>query len=237
MSYTYATWLAAVADAIVIDQADPNFTTIIPSCIDYAEQRIYRELDLLDTVVRDSSATLTIGTRNFTLPTSLGRFVVTNGINVITPAGTTTPDSGTRVQLVPVSRDFLDMAWPSVVGAATPSMYAMITDQQIIVGPAPDAAYTVEVIGTIRPNPLSASNTMTYLTQYLPDLWFAATMVFLTGYQQNFGAQADNPQMAVSWSSTYDKLISSANIEEQRKRYASGAWGSLSPTPIATPSR
>lgn len=237
MSYTYSTWLSAVADAIVVDQTDPNFATIIPSCIDYAEQRIYRELDLLDTVVRDSSGTLTVGTRNFTLPTSLGRFVVTNGINVITPAGTIVPDAGTRVQLVPVSRDFLDLAWPSITGAATPGMYAMITDQQIIVGPAPDAAYTVEVIGTIRPTPLSASNTTTYLTQYLPDLWFAATMIFLTGYQQNFGAQADNPQMAVSWSSTYDKLIASANIEEQRKRYASGAWGSLSPTPIATPSR
>jgi hypothetical protein len=237
MSYTYSTWLTAASDAIVVQQTDPNFTNIVPSCIDYAEQRLYRELDLLDTVVRDSSGTLTVGTRNFTLPTSLGRFVVTNGINVITPAGVTDPDVGTRIQLVPTSRDFLDMAWPSTTGAATPSSYAMVTDQQIIVGPAPNAAYTVEVIGTIRPTPLSASNPTTYLTQYLPDLWFAATMVFLTGYQQNFGAQSDNPQMAVSWSATYDKLIASANIEEQRKRYASGAWGSLSPTPIATPSR
>jgi hypothetical protein len=116
-------------------------------------------------------------------------------------------------------------------------MYAMITDQTVIVGPWPDANYMVEVIGTVRPTPLSASNTTTYLTLYLPDLFVAASMIFAAGYQQNFGSQADNPQQAQSWSAQYDKLFPSANIEEMRKKYASQAWGSLQPTPIATPTR
>src|SRR5262249_53305267 len=101
----------------------------------------------------------------------------------------------------------------------------------------PDAAYTLEAVGTIRPAPLSATNTSTFLTNNLPDLWFAATMIFMSGYIQNFGSQSDNPQLAVSWAAIYDKLFSSANVEEMRKKYASGAWGSLQPTPIATPSR
>lgn len=214
-----------------------EFVQIMPECIDYAEQRCYRELDLLNTVVRDSSATLTIGTRNLTLPTTLGRFVVTNGINIITPSSTTNPDNGTRNPLTPTSRDVLDALWPSTVGASVPNLYAMITDQQLIVGPSPDAAYTVEVAGTIRPNPLSASNTTTYLSLYLPDLLVAASMVFMSGYMRNFGAQADDPQMGASWESQTKILMASANTEEQRKRYASGAWGSLSPTPIATPTR
>ena len=237
MSYTYNSWLTAAAQQIVVDATMPEYLAIVPSAIDYAEQRIYRELDLLNTVVRDSSAQLSVGTRNFTLPQSLGRFVVTNGINVISPAGQTNPDLGTRNPMTPVSRDAMDVLWTPATSAAMPMSYAMVTDQQIIVGPFPDQAYTVEVIGTIRPNPLSATNQSTYLTLYLPDLWLAATMIFLTGWQQNFGAQSDNPQMAVSWSSTYDKLFASANIEEQRKRYSAGGWGSLSPTPIATPSR
>lgn len=237
MSYTYNSWLQAVSNAIEVSTTAPELTAILPSAIDYAEQRMYRELDLLSTVTRDSAA-LAANSRNFTLPQTNGRFVVTNGFNLITPAGQTNPDQGTRVQLVPVSRDYLDSVGGSSSYTGTPANYAMITDQQIIVGPQwPDAAYTLEVVGTIRPTPLSQSNQSTFLTLYLPDLWFAATMIFFTGWQQNFGAQSDNSGMAVSWSGTYDKLIASANVEEARKKYSSGAWGSLSPTPLATPSR
>ncbi len=235
--YTYATWVAAIANEIVVDPSDPNFLAQINPSIDAGEQRMYRDLDLLSTIVRDTG-TLSSGTRTFTLPQNLGRFVVSSGFNVITPAGTTNPDSGTRNQLVPCSRDVLDMLWPSTTGAGVPALYSPITDQEFIVGPAPDAAYTIECIGTIRPTPLnSTTNTTTYLTLYLPDLWFAVTMIFWAGFQQNFGAQSDNPQQAVSWESQYQSLLSSANIEENRKKYASGQWGSLQPTPIATPPR
>lgn len=237
MSYTYTSWAAALATELVIDPADPNFLAILPSAIDYGEERLYADMDFLSTVTRDSAA-LTSGNRNFTLPQTTGRFVVTNGFNVITPAGTTDPDAGTRVQMVPTSRDYLDAVGGDPSYTGVPVNFAMITDQTLIVGPAwPDAAYTLEVIGTIRPTPLSVSNPTTYLTLYTPALWFAATMIFMTGYQQNFGAQSDNPQMAVSWEGQYKTLFEGINVEEQRKRYAAGAWASLSPAPVATPNR
>ncbi len=233
---TYATWVAELANLCVIDASDTNFVANLPSTIDDAEQRIYRDLDLLNTVTRDTG-TLSTGTRTFNLPSNNGRFVVTNGFNVITPVGTTTPDNGTRNQLVPCSRDGLDYLWPSTTGAAVPALFAMITDQQIIVGPAPDAAYTIEVIGTIRPTPFSASNTTTYLTLYLPDLFLSASMVFMSAYMRNWGAAADDPKMATSWESHYQTELASANIEEARKRYSAGQWSSMSPTPLATPPR
>ena len=236
MSLTYATWLAELANLCVIDAADANFVANLPSTIDDAEQRIYRDLDLLSTVVRDTG-TLSTGTRTFTLPQNLGRFVVTNGFNVITPSSTTSPDSGTRNQLVPCSRDVLDILWPSTTGASVPALYAMITDQQIILGPAPDATYTIEIIGTIRPTPLSATNTTTYLTLYLPDLFLSASMVYMSAYMRNWGASSDDPKMGVSWESHYQTELTSANVEEARKKYSSGQWSSLSPTPIATPPR
>lgn len=232
----YATWVTTIANLTVIDEADTNFLQILPECEEYASNRIYRELDLLSTVTRQTG-TLTVGTRTFNLPTASGRFVVTNGFNVITPSSQTIPDNGTRNPLVATTRDVLDMIWPSTTGAALPTLYAMITDQQIIVGPAPDAAYTIECVGTIRPAALSASNTTTVLSLYLPDLFVAASMIFMTGYQQNFGAQSDDAKMAVSWETQYMTLFSSANVENMRAKYASGAWGSLQPTPIATPSR
>lgn len=232
----YATWVATLSNLTVIDASDPNFVQILPECEEYASNRLYGELDLLNTVTRQTGA-LTANNRNFTLPSGSGRFVVTNGINIITPAGTTDPDSGTINQCIPTTRDYLDAVWPSVTGAGVPNKYAMITDQTVIFGPWPDAVYSAQVIGTFRPAALSASNTTTPLTLYWPQLYVAASMVFMSGFQKNFGAQADDPRSAVSWETQYTTLFASANIEEQRKRYASGAWSSMQPTSIATPSR
>lgn len=221
---------------LVIPTTDADFVGILPSIIDYAEQRIYRELDLLSTVVRDQSSTLTTNSRNFTLPSGQGRFVTTQGVNVFTPVGTTT----TRNQLTPQTRDYIDAAWPSETAASAstvPSSFAMITDQTIIVGSPPGAGFTVEIIGTIRPAPLSVSNPNTFLTDYLPDLFMAASIVFGSGYQKNFGAQADDPKMAVSWETQYQSLKASAMVEELRKKWQSVAWSSQSPSPVATPTR
>jgi hypothetical protein len=232
----YDQWVAEIANLTEVDSGDASFQATLPSAIDYGEQRLYRELDILNTVTRQTG-TLTIGTRTFDLPTTPGRFVVTNGFNVITPASQIVPDNGTRNPLTPVSRDGMDFIWPGNTNAGVPQSFAMVTDQQILVGPSPDQSYTIECIGTIRPTPLSSSNPTTYLTLYLPDLWVSATMIFMAGWMQNFGQQSDNPALAVSYEAQYSKQIASANVEEQRKRYSSGAWGSLQPTPIATPSR
>lgn len=229
MSLTYATYVQRMIDGLQKMKADVNFNQLIPACIDYAEQRCYRELDLLSTVTRDASSQFVANNRNFTLPTASGRFVVTNGINVITPASESNPNSGTRNRLTPVSLDYLDFVWNSTTGAGLPKVYAMVTDQVIAVGPVPDTTYYVEVIGTIRPTPLSSSNTTSYLSLYLPDLFLEASYVYAAGTLA--------PSVAPEHEAKYTTLFASANIEEQRKRYASGAWGSLQPTTIATPSR
>ena len=232
MAYTYASWTAAYAVMLGADPTDTNFIAIIPSAIDYAEQRIYRELDLVSTIVRDTSAALTPNTRTFTLPTALGKFVVTQAINLTVDAQ--------RVPLRPVSRDTIDMFWPSDAALSTPSIpreYAVVNDTTILVGPAPDQGYPVEVVGTIRPTPLSASNTQTFLTQYLPDIWMAATMIFGAGYQKNFSAMSDDPQAAIGWEQQYLKLVDSGAAEEARKRYTATSWTSLAPSPAANTQR
>ena len=222
-----------MANTLVVSQTQAAFVTELPIIIDIAEQECYRELQLLNTIVRDTSGTFTANSRNFTFPQ---HFVVSESINVFTPVSTTT----NRLQLIPTTREFIDAVYGNETATSTPSIphyYAMITDQTIIVGPPPDAAYTAEVVGTIRPTPLSITNPTTYLTQYLPDLFFAASMIVGSGYLQNFGAQSDNPQMATSWKGIFDGLLASANKEEEQKRYASQAWSAKPPAPLATPPR
>lgn len=238
MSLNFSTYQLQLANLMVQVVTDPNFGTFLPGCIDYAEQRMYRELDLQVSRVVDSSANLIANARNFTLPTSIGVYTVVEQINIITPAGTTAASSGTRNPLTPITKEYLDFAWPNAqTFTGVPIYYAPINNTTYVVGPSPDQAYNVEVIGTQRPLPLSASNTTTFLTTFLPDVFMAASMVFATAYQRDFGSMVDDPQRAASWESQYKMLMQSANVEELRKRFMGPGWQAMQPSPIATPAR
>ena len=242
MSLTYATYQTALSTLTAIPTTDTNFIAILPNTIDYAEQRIYRELSMLVEDVADGSSSTTTLNRNFTLPTSIGKFQIVSGINIITPAATA-PESGTRNKCIPVSRDVLDYTWPSTAGADVPSeccyfsQSAVSGQPGVLFGPWPDAVYRVEVVGKVIPDPLSASTTTTFLTLYLPDLFLAASMIFFTGYMKNWGAQADDPKSGLSWEGQYGLLLKSASDWEARKRFASGSWTSAAVEPTAVPQR
>lgn len=230
----YGSYISQIANLMAADSTTPEFQTMVQGMIPYAEDRIYRELDLLNTTVVNSSNAFTPGVRSFTLPTNgaNGIFYTVTGINVITPAGVT-PDAGTRNQLAAVSMDYLNAVWNSSAGSSVPQEFAMVNQFTIIVGPWPDDDYTVEVVGTIQPAPLSDTNVNTFLTQYLPDLFTAASMIFASGYMRDFGSQADNPQQAQSWESQYQTLLKSAMLLELRKKFAGPGWTPFSSVPIA----
>lgn len=236
MSLTYSQYVVALANLAATSPTDPDFVGILPSIIDYAEQRIYRETDLLEARVSDTSQNAVANSRSYTLPTSLGRFVVVDSINVFTPVSST----DTRNLVTPASPDFINMCWPSNTAASAttvPTNYAMLTDQTIIWGPPPGAAFGVEVIGMIRPTPISATNTTTILSLYFPDLFIAASMIFVSGWMRNFGSQADDPKMSASWEAQYNMLKESAMSEEGRKRFAGASWTSKKIEAQAAPQR
>jgi hypothetical protein len=237
---TYSTYQTALSTLSGIPTSDPNFIAILPNVIDYAEGRITRELDMKNADIRDATGSCIANSRNFNLPTSIGTFLIVDGINIITPAATSA-DSGVRNPLTPASRDMLDVIWPSASGATVPQYFSFIsqaaTQTQIIFGPWPDQGYTVEVCGKFQPQALSATNTTTWLSTYLPDLFLAASMVFFTGYLKNFSAQSDDPRMAVSWESQYQALKASAEVFEARKRFSGASWTSKQLEPAAQPQR
>lgn len=240
----YSDIVTALSKLTVIPENNADFLAILPSAFAYADGRIYRELDMLVSNVRESSGSTSALNRNFNIPTDVGTFRVVDGINIITPAETA-PDSGTRNPLAPVSRDFLDLCWASTTGATVPQYFAYISQDtysspaqtQIILGPWPDAEYRVEVIGKIQPAVLSSTNTNTYLTDNLPDLYIAACMIFMSGYMHNFGAQADEPRAAQSWEAQYQSLKESAATWEARARFAGASWSSKPVEPMAQPQR
>ncbi len=244
MSLTYATYQTALSTLTAIPTTDTNFVAILPDVIDYAEQRIYRELSMLVEDITDSSSSTTALNRDFTIPTSIGTFQIITAVNVVTPASTA-PGSGTRNQLTPVSRSFLDMTWPSTTGATVPTYVNYFSQAAasgwatgqpgLIFGPWPDDAYRVEVIGKIIPTPLSATNTTTFLTLFLPDLFLMASQIYMDNYMHNFSALSDDPKSAQTHEAQYQVLLRSAADFEARKHFAGASWTSRRVEPTAQP--
>jgi hypothetical protein len=212
----YNTWLTDVANLAGTVTTNTALLIEVPNAIAYAENRIYRDLDLLQTITNDTTQVTVNGNRNVAVPTA---FFVINEVNVITPAGQTNPEAGTRNQLVKMAKEFLDLAWSNSTGKTVPRLFAFLNQYNIVLGPWPDAAYAVEYVGTQRPAPLSSTNISTFLTATLPDLFEVATMIHISAYQKNFGAQADDPRTAQSWEGQYKELLADADAEELRKRY------------------
>lgn len=214
MAYNYSSFIAALSNETGIPVTDANFIVELPQIIDSAEQRIYRELDLVSTSVT-ATGTAASNNRIFAIPQDYGHIIVVDAINVI--------DAGSvRHPVTPATREVIDFCFPSDLAPSTPSypsVFSRIDDTNVLWGPAPDQNYTVELVGTIRPTPLSNTNTTTFLTSYLSDLFFAAAMVVVTGYMRNWSAQADDPRMGLSWEQQYQQRLASAKTEELRKSY------------------
>ena len=238
---SYKTQIATMA---VVAETDPAYVTILPQMITYAENRMYRDLDFLFTSIASTSYSLTVGSRQIVVPTNT--FVVPEQINVITPAGTSNPDSGSRNPLLPTTREYLDAVFGVASSTGIPQYFANFggnanSNWTFLVGPYPDASYTVEIVGTYRPGSLGDGNngttTTTFISLYLPDVFIMASMIYISAYQRNFGRANDDPQMAVTYESQYQALLKGAMTEEYRKKMQGAAWSSMSTSPVASPTR
>ena len=205
--------------------------------ISYAELRMQRDLDFLSTQVSDSTYSFTSGNGTLTIPTS--QFVVMETFEVL-------DNSGNSIPLLSVGKEFIQNVYGTGSTNGIPQYFAVyggdssttgLTSQNIIVGPIPNSSYGVRLTGTVRSAPLSDTNTQTYISVYLPDLFIMASMIYISAYQRNFGRESDDPQMAQSYESQYQGLLKSATVEEFRKKFQSSAWASYSPSPVATPTR
>lgn len=228
----YSDWVNAIAVATGFGAEDENLVALLPSTIDYAEGRIYRDpvFDFL-TTRGTGTATLANGSRNVTKPSNV---LIVEAVNVITPLGQS-PDSASsiRVPLDRVSLAWLDSVWGAQGTTGQPVCYAPQSDTLWRVGPVSNGAWTTEWRGTVRPTALGTANATTFLTDNMPELFVAASMVYLTGaLLKNFGAQSDNPQQAQSWETQYGLLKTGPAVEEARRKALSAGGTAYPPAPL-----
>jgi len=232
---------ATLLGLVVTNSLDMDFQTELPDTINYAENRIYRDLDFLQTRQSQVGPALTPGLRTVSMAALANPVIVLERMNVITPAGSA-PSTGTRNVLTRQALAYMDLMYPTEGAIPSPAVvpvdYAMVDAQTVIVGPVPSVAYLPEFFGTIRPAQVSATNPTTWLLTNLPDLYVAACMVRLSGYMKNYsGALADDPQQPVSWETQYKTLLEGAAVEEARRKAQSASWSDQKPLTQSTPAR
>lgn len=223
----------------VTQGVSPNFTSLIPLALSYAENRIQRDLGLLGAQSANSSYSLISGSNLLTLSTQ-----DFTSIQTITISGT---------PLLPVSREWLQSVWGSNASLAQPQYFAMYggdaatggnTSLNLIVGPWPDANYPLVIVGTNYlpslykfANATDAATQTTFLSRWLPDLLLTCAMIEVSGYQRLYSGSGNDPAAPVNWESQYQALLSGARVQEAQKQFAASAWSSAAPTPVATPTR
>lgn len=213
VAYTYTSFVAALVAETNIEATNAGLVAVLPTIIGQAEGMIYREpsLQFLSTIQTNDSLFTVANQRLFTLPIF---YTILHSVNLV--------QGNDRPPLVKISREAMDALFPRRIANAItdiPTKWAPLTDQQIILGPCPGGTFQIECVGQVNPSPLSASNPQTWLSQYLGDLFFAASMYFASGYMRNFGSQADDPKMAMSWKNVYDSLLPGASTDEMRRKH------------------
>lgn len=237
MSRTYDGLVADLQNLLQQDPNNPNatqFQDFIPTIIDNAEQRIYREIPFLTERRQTSPAVTVSGENRIDITTATTPCVTVEQFALFTPAGATAPPLGQGVRvnyLGPVSLDFLNMVWPDTVATSAPGAiqgyWAMYDDKTVVLAPTPDGAYYTGMTGLFRPETMSATNQTTYLGTNYPDLLLSACMILGAAWERNFGSQADDPKMASSWEQLYEVQKTSALAEEGRRRGESVGWTAM----------
>jgi len=218
---------------------DPQFNALIPQMLNYAEDRIQRDLELLNLQSLSPAYSLTVGNPILAVP--VGDFMVVQDVLV------------NGFPLNPVARSYIQTLWPPTSTPGLPTVFAMLggdlatagnTSTLLLFGPTPDQPYPTTLVGEVRSpslaayaNTLQANSMTTWISAWLPELLVLACMVYISAYQRDFGRQSDDPQMAQSYETQYGTLMQGAQAEDFRRRLEADAWTARAASPVATPTR
>jgi hypothetical protein len=227
--------------------SDPSIQSIVPMILNYAELRCQRDLNLLSSET-SNTYTLTAGQNVFSLPPS--DFLKVRTLEICQT------NNGQVVNATPLlftSKEFIQNCYSGLASANAPQYCAMYGDNfgdeqdsatNILLGPVPNYSWTLRVTGAARQPSLYsnasagiADTEYTYLSQWYPDLLVIASMIYISGYQRNWSATADDTPGAQSWEKQYQALRLGAISEEDERRQNGSAWTAYSTPTSATPTR
>lgn len=129
----YATLVQLVQD--YLESTETSFVDNIPTFVQQAEERIYNSVQL-PAIRKNVTGTMTSGNQYLSLPTD---WLATFSLAVITPV------TGAYAYMLDKDVNYIREAFPVPATTGTPTHYAIFDANTLIVGPTPDASYSVEL--------------------------------------------------------------------------------------------
>ena len=175
-----------------------DLTSMIPTFIDFAESRLSRELRTRQ-MLRNVTSPMTAGNAKLALPSDFLaiRDIFIQG-NPRAALGYLSPSAFSREGRADQS--------------GKPVSYT-IYGSEFVFGPAPDSAYTLELLYYSRPNRLDdATSTNAFLANY-PDALLYASLLEAEPYLMNDGR-------INTWGTMYDRAIRTINVSDDDSEYS-----------------
>ena len=113
---------------------ETSFVANIPNFVQYAEERIYNTVQL-PALRQNSTASTVLGNQYMALPSD---WLSTYSLAVV-------DGSGDYQFLLNKDVNFIRQSYPSASSTGLPQYYAIWDDNTMLLGPTPDAAYTLEL--------------------------------------------------------------------------------------------
>ena len=201
---TYATLLTAIQDTAEDDGAE--FLSYIPTAIDLAEERLFKELELTDLETKATGA-LTINSVTLAKPTGY-KYANYFKINNLT--------TGQDVILIKKREDYLVDYWPNTANADLPKYYADYSSTLFRVTPTPNLAYTYEIKYTKQPDKLSVTTTTNYYTDNCKDCLFASCMLEMSIFMKAW-------TQVQFWQNQFNAARDTWNLNAKRQRRDDGS--------------
>ena len=196
---TYAELLQKVRDYTEVGSSVLS-DSILQSMIRDAELRIFREVDA-DYTREYATANLQTNSPYLILPSSPATTATRTSIIVRSVLVFDSTQSPTTKEYLEKRDTSFIFEFNSTESTGVPKYYANWKEDTIIMAPAPNAQYKVQLSYIYSPDALSSTNTETYLSKNAPDLLFNAVMVqayeFLKGPMDMYKIYSDKYNVSI----------------------------------------
>jgi len=142
MSFTLATLKTAIQD--YTDNSETSFVTNLPNFIKGAEEKIFKSVDL-DYFRKNVTSAFTSSDQFLTVPSD---YLASFSLQITT--------SGSEKFLLQKDVNFIREYTPASSTTGVPKYYSRFDVDNFIVGPTPDASYTIELHYYYRPDSITA---------------------------------------------------------------------------------
>lgn len=179
----------------------------IPGFIENGEARCYREVDL-EALRKYATASINAGSALLVKPTDI---YIPRFLTIIDASNQRTP-------VLPKDVSFINEFWPDRTVQGLPQFYSNWDSGNFLLAPTPGASYVAELGYTHRPDPISSTNTTTWLSTHAPEYLLYGCLVEASVFLKQVGQDAQGNVTYPGYEDRFQKAKASLMAEEKRKR-------------------